>query len=308
MDSNTDTTKQTKVSSWMGKAGRWGLVEYKVKHRPMYRTTYPSIYNAVQACKAFSDDYVHRGHDYITSNFGSDEPGWSGFSSAKELEHKCLNGVDFDKETRPILEPMGYRPDMFTDTIVYGMTGVECDVQEFVYGNPECMMFEESAQPRPVLHIVFNGSVDVSWSASRIRTYSTMFMKCLKALELSGYRLHITYMDTTVGYGGATVQNCIDLNSPGEPLDWKCLLFPLTHPAFLRGLLFNLLAIVPHPYPGGMGGTGRVKDFLTEWDESELEQYDYIFDLEYCPDTQEEVWKDMVTAMGIYDQVGDWQD
>ena len=107
-----------------------------------------------------------------------------------------------------------------------------------------------------VIDIYFNISVSSSVEKSQIFNRGIIALTLIDHLESLGYRVNLHLFELSTN----SDQICLyefNLKQIDEATDYRTLFFPLTHPSFLRRIIFRLIETTPELKESWSNGYGR---------------------------------------------------
>lgn len=204
----------------------------------------------------------------ITKPFEKDKSSESGsleFTGTKsygEAEKLCLYGGDKSE-----FEKFMYLKEALDDTLIEkqvrniqynDFVGDTPNVPMYLMGHPLNMIRQkrEEFSEDKVIDIYFNISVSSSVEKSQIFNRGIIALTLIDHLESLGYRVNLHLFELSTN----SDQICLyefNLKQIDEATDYRTLFFPLTHPSFLRRIIFRLIETTPELKESWSNGYGR---------------------------------------------------
>lgn len=121
---------------------------------------------------------------------------------------------------------------------VYAQAGAEVDVALFLSGEPEHMidfpLYEAPKAGRVVSLLVGIGG-NASVKAKALQTFGSRVMEAVLGLEGIGLEVEVV-VGEVASSSGSSISSRVKVKGAGEFLDPTALMFPITDPAFFRGI------------------------------------------------------------------------
>lgn len=211
-------------------------------------------------------DYLEQTADNpIFANDLSSEKGTYSFTkthSYAEAQKLCLYGGktdDFSKfmDLKESLDSMlvedRTRNVQFNDFI-----GEVPNVPLYLMGYPLNMIRQEKEEMNEdkIIDIYFNVSLPAYTSFEQIYNRGVIALSLIDYLESLGYKVNLHLFELS-SCDKQTVLYEFDLKNLDEATDYRNLFFPLTHPSFLRRIIFKLMEKSPELKRAWVDGYGR---------------------------------------------------
>ncbi len=213
-------------------------------------------------------------HDYFGNACGTKH--WNDFERPEELQNLLVNGVT---NTRLINEvsknsvhidrvESNKRTKFFND--VQGFSPI---VPLVIMGVPKNMSNSRTVKMKnKVINLVWDCSISGGTETSDVRAVAIEVLKQVVGLELAGYRVRLTAVDSYCS-GGISYMMGLTLKKESQPINLKRILFPCTSSAFVRGVSFGWYVRLPDAeYISGYGRTAH-----HEYREHAKDYYEQIF-------------------------------
>ena len=196
-------------------------------------------------------------HDTYNDFFGNahGDRRWNGFYDPKDMQTKLRFGVEnqalinsvkktciqdikcsnADKMVKTYLSREGYAP-----VVPLALMGV-----------PQNMVNSKMARTKSrVVEVVWDVATSAGISKELIRETAMEVLKQVIGLELAGYRVRLTAIDTYASSDGRKVYTLgLKLKDESQPMNPKRILFPCTDVAFSRGASFGWYARMSERLP-----------------------------------------------------------
>ena len=134
------------------------------------------------------------------------------------------------------------------------------DIPEFLSGSPECMVDYDEEGMHPVISIGFTGCYPWFVTAQQQVNLGVAGLHLVGALERAGYAVEINVLFRFGPTSGSGSQDRMELDvvikQPGEFVDLDRMAFALSHPAFLRRLVFRWMEQWEDAYDEFRSGMG----------------------------------------------------
>ena len=147
----------------------------------------------------------------------------------------------------------------------YDVGGAYPCVPMAVAGEPACMVSPTASivEQRPVVEIWSDLSMSAATGGAAILHRGAAILAWIDALETSGYRVSLTFVDYSTKRGGASTYSLrVQAKRPDQPMELDRLAFVLMHPSMLRRLQFATMERCPGIESAmGEGSYGSVTDW-----------------------------------------------
>ena len=188
------------------------------------------------------------GNDY----FGGTEhasKGWSGFSNTTELRKKMVMGVQdtkvLDKVTRFTKKARAEDVQKYCK-LKRGVCGGSVDIPRYLTGTPDCMIgIVKSNSRSKFIRIGVASGFTCDVSIDTVNAVGMALARAVKALELAKYRvgLDVAAVHASIDHDACAAM-VIPVKTTNASLNLSRLMFPLSDPAFFRGVSFGWVARV----------------------------------------------------------------
>ncbi len=223
------------VQKKVGTLGRSEMIEYR----------FDSIWSVIEYLKNAPDNRFFREKSSETGSFD-----FTGTHSYGEAEKLCLYGGE-----KSDFERFMYLKESLDDTLIEKQTrttqfndfvGDVPNVPLYLMGYPLNMIRQkrEELNEDKVIDIYFNVSVPAYTSKEQIFNRGVIALSLIDYLEGLGYKVNLHLFELST----KDDQVCLyefDLKNLDEATDYRNLFFPLTHPSFLRRIIFKLIEKTP---------------------------------------------------------------
>ena len=263
--------------------------------------------------------FQHLKQSKITKPFQKDRSSESGsfeFTGTKnytEAERLCLYGGDKSE-----FEKFMYLKESLDDTLIEkqvrtiqynDFVGDTPNVPMYLMGHPLNMIRQkkEEFSEDKIIDIYFNISVSSSVEKSQIFNRGIIALTLIDHLESLGYKVNLHLFELST----SDDQICLyefNLKEIDQPTDYRTLFFPLTHPSFLRRIIFRLVETTPELNSSWADGYGKPANWLLIRDVFDIEQGNkFVF---YSPDDMgiygadlEEDFKRCMSRLGVEEKL-----
>lgn len=125
-------------------------------------------------------------------------------------------------------------------------------------GDPACMVCPAPVSDRvkPIIRLAVNRCASARYDEAELRSYGAAVASYVDALEGSGFRVEIdACVPLTASGVGPTNLSCI-IKQAHEPLEVDRIAFCLTHPSYLRRIMFGVIQSRDYDTEGAYHGCG----------------------------------------------------
>lgn len=211
------------------------LIEYR----------FDSIWSLIEYLKTGPDNRLFREKSSQTGSYD-----FTGTQSYAEAESLCLYGGDKND-----FEKFMYLKESLDDTLAEKRTrtmqfndfvGDVPNVPLYLMGYPLNMIRQrrEELSEDKVIDIYFNVSVPAYTTRQQIFNRGVIALSLIDYLEGLGYKVNLHLFELSTKEGQVCLYE-FDLKNLDEATDYRNLFFPLTHPSFLRRIIFRLMEKTP---------------------------------------------------------------
>lgn len=195
----------------------------------------------------------------ITSSYFHDvrysgDWGWNGCDSYEQALDLLRNGYvdkveEIRKEVDKSVRGQSKRIKFSNDIVGYAPI-----VPLAILGVPTSMINSTMKSIKTkVIEICYDMTCNCGTSSDKIINIGVEFLKVIAGLEMQGYRVKLTAVQTYSGYNYTNILK-INLKSANQPLDLKRISFPTMHTGFFRVIGFDWYSKTPRGrYLGGYG-------------------------------------------------------
>ena len=219
--------------------------------------SFDSIWSLVSYLKSAPNNKSFKKYCSETGDFD-----FTGTSSYSEAEQLCSTGgdmSDFEKF-------MGLK-EKLDDSFIEKQTkmvqfndfiGEVPNVPLYLQGYPLNMIRQEKQEftEDKIIDIYFNISCPGYTSKNQIYNRGIIALSLIDYLESLGFKVNLHLFELSTS-GDQLILYEFNLKEVDEPLDYRTLFFPLTHPSFLRRIIFKLLEKTPEAASYWQDGYGR---------------------------------------------------
>ena len=233
--------------------------------KEMFEYKFDSIWSVIEYLKTAPYNKVFKEKASEESDYD-----FTGTHSYKEAESLCLYGGD-----KSDFERFMYLKESLDHTLLEKQTrttqfndfvGDTPNVPLYLMGYPLNMIRQkrEEINEDNVIDIYFNISVPAYTTQEQIFNRGVIALSLIDYLEGLGYKVNLHLFELST----KDDQICLyefNLKNLDEPTDYRNLFFPLTHPSFLRRIIFKLVEKTPELTREWTYGYGTPADrFLIE--------------------------------------------
>ena len=199
--------------------------------------------------------------------------GWNGCDSYEQALDLLRNGYvdkveEIRKEVDKSVRRQGKRITFNNDIVGYAPI-----VPLAILGVPNSMINSTMKSIKTkVLEICYDMTCSCGTDSEKIINVGVEFLKVVAGLEMQGYRVKLTAVQTYTNYKNSYILK-VNLKSDNQPLDLKRISFPTMHTGFFRVIGFDWYSKTPRgQYLGGYGhaltyeftNDEELKDFKTK--------------------------------------------
>lgn len=209
---------------------------------------------------------------YEDKRRGCYNSGWSGVRDWKEVEKYMIEGY------APNVEKLNTAPSKLQGqgkrvTFRNNVVGYVPVVPLYLQGVPNCMIDTHVKVIKSrVLNIYYDMTVNCNVTTEQIMKAGQNLLAAILELELQGYKFNLYSTQPYYRPGEGADILCVKIKNSSTPLNIKRMAFPLTHPAFFRGVGFDWVSRFPighyrHDYGTAMEGYVNEDDMARMYEE-----------------------------------------
>lgn len=172
------------------------------------------------------------------------DPDWVGADRAdtyRFLKEGYQPVVDTLKETKITASGQSKRFQTYQD-----VAGFQPIIPNAIMGLPNAMI---NSRMRPiktkVLNVYYEMTVTAGYGADELLDAGKKLLGVIIEMEAQGYRFNLYCTQGYYSRNKGMDMLCVKVKSANQPLDLKRMSFPLTHPAFFRGVGFDWYSKFP---------------------------------------------------------------
>lgn len=207
--------------------------------------------------------------DYRSEHMNGDRENFYGVKDMREahdlarsgLPHKGVTAIKLASQAVSDMQGQMVKPQFYETNDV---SGAVVDMGRYVEGVPECMVEyypTDLDSDSKIVSLIMNISYNCGISEEAITKQGNAMMGLVEAIELHGKQAEIWTDMHVSGWGDDNKVYCrtaVRLKKAGEPLDVGMFMYALTHPSYLRAIMFNVMQQHPAAFRKacGIGGHG----------------------------------------------------